>query len=492
MLRSLLKQISVLSVCCALILGVLVGCKPASTSSYDDADNSKSIALNESKGDPSDETSLPEDGVSEGEQSKSGDVTSKVGPGNDTSKKPPAPPPIKVDFKGRVFKYAANWTEPVDDNNYVKKKDFIQKTYNCKIEHIPLLDADARTNLINSINAGAPIVDWFTQGPGVYNYAKNGMLYPISDIKTIDINDPKWNKLIKDYSTINGKTYGIYWKQNVFRNVLLYNKSLIKGEDDLYTLQKNNKLTWNKLFDIAKRVWAKGTPGISATMDLNDFTNLFIAANGGKLATRGKGFDFTYTYDSKNTRNALNIIQDWYKSGVILDVGGKSYLYAHSEFYKGRLGMICCDNWQMSDIFKKSKFKVGAVLFPAGPDANLPLVEQNLQEFYMVPSSVQKPDEIGYLINIYADYDIKNEPSWQEIWGDMVDDDEILDTLKKYTNAIEKKQYFMDYRDILMGAIYDNGVYAMLVEVARSRLTPQAYLESIGPVCKAAIAEFNK
>ena len=148
-----------------------------------------------------------------------------------------------------------------------------RENLNCKIKHYPLLSDTDRDNLTNSILAGKPIADFFTQGPGVYNFASKGMLYPISDLECINVNDPKWNKLIREYSTINGKTYGIYWKQNVFRNVLVYNKSLIKGDDDLYTLQKNGKLTWDKLFAIAQKVQqananVKDFAAISGTMDI--------------------------------------------------------------------------------------------------------------------------------------------------------------------------------------------------------------------------------
>lgn len=41
-----------------------------------------------------------------------------------------------------------------------------------------------------------------------------------------------------DYSTVDGKTYGIRENEIEFRSLLLYNKSLIKGGDDLLALQK--------------------------------------------------------------------------------------------------------------------------------------------------------------------------------------------------------------------------------------------------------------
>lgn len=487
MTKKLFFRFFAVFVCLFLMAGVMSGCS-------DKSDNSKiNTSETNQTGEPTDDTSTA-DSDSTGIESSDVVSTTTANGEKNTTKKPTQPTTTTTkpaNFNGRTFTYAANWSEPTDAK-YMARKNYLEKTYNCKIKHFPLLDANARTNLISSIKAGKPIADLYTQGPGVYNYAKEGMIYPISDLKSININDPKWNKLIKDYSTINGKTYGIYWKQNVFRNVLLYNKSLIKGADDLYTLQKNKKLTWDKLFDIAKKVKAQKIPAISGSMDINDFTNLFVAANDGKMAKRGKGTDFTYIYDSPNTRNALKTVQDWYKADLLLDVGGKTYLYAYSEFYKGRLGMIACDNWQMSEIFAKAKFDVGAVLFPKGPDAKYDLVEQNMQEFYMIPASVKNPEEVGQLINAMADYDIKNDPSWQEIWGDMIDDDKVLDTLQRYIDAIDKGQYFMDYRDIIQGPIYDNGVYGMLAEVARGDLTPQAYLDAIGPVCKAIIADYNK
>jgi hypothetical protein len=117
-------------------------------------------------------------------------------------------------------------------------------------------------------------------------------------------------------------------------------------------------------------------------------------------------------------------------------------------------------------------------------------VDQNGQEFYMIPSTVKNPEEVGKFINAMADYDIANDPTWEEIWGDMCDDDkQVMDTFRRYLKAIDEGKYFLDYRDVVQGAIYDNGVYGMLAEVARSSLTPQAFLESIKPVAEQNIKE---
>ena len=501
MTKKMLFRLFAVLICLCLMVGAISGCTDSSdTSSKSNSKTTKSAAnTNDTNdtGDPTGEdTSLTDPDTTDTGTGGADSTTTANGKADPTTQKPvpttTTKPTKPADFKGRTFTYAANWTEPIKDAKYMARKNFLEKTYNCKIKHYPLLDANARTTLTNSILAGEPVADFFTQGPGVYNYVKKGMLFPVSDLTCLNITDAKWNKLIRDYTTINGKTYGIYWKQNVFRNVLLYNKNLIKGTDDLYTLQKGKKLTWDKLLAIAKKVKGKNIPAISGSMDINDFTNLFVAANNGRMATRGKGTDFTYVYDSKNTRNALQTVQEWYKAGLLLDVADKSYLFAYSEFYKGRLGMIACDNWQMSEIFAKAKFGVGAVLFPAGPDAKYDLVEQNMQEFYLIPATAKNPQDVGRLILAMADYDIKNDPSWQEIWGDMIDDDKVMDTFKRYIGMIDKGQYFMDYRDIMQGSIYDNGVYGMLAEVARGDTTPQAYLEAIGPVCKAIIADYNK
>lgn len=483
-------------ICIPILILAFAGCNNKENQSSPDTEGTTAVSetqdTDNESGDPSE--GEPSDGEPSGtdpsDTQKADDTTKAT-----TTKKTPtttAPPP---DLKGRTITYAANWNEPTNDARYMKRKQWLEGTLKCKIKHYPLLSDTDRDNLTNSILAGKPIADFFTQGPGVYNFASKGMLYPISDLECINVNDPKWNKLIREYSTINGKTYGIYWKQNVFRNVLVYNKSLIKGDDDLYTLQKNGKLTWDKLFAIAQKVQqananVKDFAATSGTMDINDFTNVFIAANNGRMATRGKGLDFSYTYDSKNTRRALEEVQRWVKAGLLLDVAGKSYLYAHSQFYKGKVGMMPADNWQLSDIFAKAKFKVGAVLFPKGPDAKYDLVDQNGQEFYMIPSTVKNPEEVGKFINAMADYDIANDPTWEEIWGDICDDDkQVMDTFRRYLKAIDEGKYFLDYRDVVQGAIYDNGVYGMLAEVARSSLTPQAFLESIKPVAEQNIKE---
>lgn len=438
----------------------------------------------------------------ESEGSKSASRTSGAAVTTTTSRRteqsavPTTSKPAVKNLGGRVFKYGAGWSEPKEGSgtsadNYWETKRYVENTYNCKIQHVTVVNDDVNA-LKSSILAGAPNCDWFNAVENVFQWAKDKCLYPLNELKTLNLQDPKWSQQVIDYSTVDGKTYGIRENEIEFRSLLLYNKSLIKGGDDLLALQKSNALTWGKIFDIAQKVTSGDTYGISGSMDINDLVTVLIAANGGKAVSRGKGFDFTYTFDSANTRNALKTVQDWYKAKVILPTSGMTYLYAQNQFAKGKLGMIVADAWQVDFIYEKAKFDVGIVLFPAGPDAKSPLVDQTITSMSCISSTTESPEDVALIIDAMASYTPSKAVSWRDEWSDRLNDADSLATIEEYVRRVESGDYFLDYRPVIAGDIYSNGVYDLLARVAYGNETPQSFLESIEPVFKKAISDFQK
>ena len=210
MTEKMFFRLSAVFICLCLMVGVVSGCngKP-DTSKTDTSSTNQTV-------DSTDETDTTDPDTTDTESLGSDSTTTANGKTDATTQssarqtttttKPP-------NFGGRTFTYAANWSEPTNDARYMARKNFLEKTYNCKIKHLPLLDANARTNLTSSIKAGKPVADFFTQGRGLQLYKRWNDLSVQQSQEHRHVT--QMEQAYQDYSTINGKVYGIYWKQNV-------------------------------------------------------------------------------------------------------------------------------------------------------------------------------------------------------------------------------------------------------------------------------------
>lgn len=141
---------------------------------------------------------------------------------------------------------------------------------------------------------------------------------------------------------------------------------------------------------------------------------------------------------------------------------------------------------------EKAKFDVGIVLFPAGPDAKSPLVDQTITSMSCISSTTESPEDVALIIDAMASYTPSKAVSWRDEWSDRLNDADSLATIEEYVRRVESGDYFLDYRPVIAGDIYSNGVYDLLARVAYGNETPQSFLESIEPVFKKAISDFQK
>lgn len=410
--------------------------------------------------------------------------------------KPSGTKPRVKDMKGRTFVVGADWAEDVEGTStaadeYWETKRYVESTYKCKIKHLMVVGDDKKA-LTTSILAGKPNCDWFVTTSDVFQLVKAKCLYPLNKLSALDLKDSKWSKFVIDYATVDGNVYGLREDHVDFRTLLLYNKSLIKDGDDLNTLAKKGQLTWDKMFDIAKKVTKGDTYGIVGSMDINDLVTAMIAANGGKAVTRGKGLDFSYTFDSVNTRNALKTVQEWTAADIVLPTAGMTYLYAQNQFAKGKVGMFIADEWQIDFACAKAKFDVGCVLLPAGPNADEALIDQSLTAVKCIAATAEAPEDVATIIDAMASYVPKKKTDWLDVWRDRFSDEDSIQTITRYAEAVRKGDCFVDYRPVIAGDIYSNGVYDLLARVAYGRETPQTFLESTAQIFKKSINDFKK
>lgn len=418
-------------------------------------------------------------------QSGSQSGTSSSGNGQQSNK------PIVKDMKGRTFTFCApSWEVVETDDAYVKQ---LQKTYNCKFVNLQLADY---TTLYSSILSGSPIADVVILPESkFYVYAQKKLLKSLSDVGTLDVND---NSLFvtshnKNF-TVNGKVYGLSFDSYGLQRVLLYNRSLLKGNDDLQILADKGELTWNKLREILQKSVKNGSQGIAGMMQESDVLSTLIHANGGRVFTRDN-LKFTYSFESNNTRNAISFAQSLYSGGMIMKNNGGNYLYPQTQFAKGKVAMMIGNSWNLDYVFERAKFDVGIVLFPAGPDASAPLVEQTEFSTYTIPSTAKNPDDIGIIFTAWAREAAKNEmdrgkQNFVKRWEDIIGDTKNMAVIKSFVNAVEKGDYYTDFENAIT-SFYDDGLYGLYNKVLYGEISAQSYLESVGNVYKSKAADFK-
>ena len=399
-------------------------------------------------------------------------------------------PEVK-DMKGRTFTFCAPSWDVVDvDDAYVKA---LERKYNCKIKNLQLSDY---TSLYTSILSGTPIADVVIMPESkFYVYAQKKLLKNLSTVKTLNPEDDSLYITAhhKNFK-IDGNYYGLSIDSYGIQRLLVYNRSIIKGEDDLQTLSNQNKLTWDKLREILQKAVKNGKQGIAGMMQETDVLSTLIHANNCRVFARDN-LEFTYSLESNNTRNAISYAQSLYAGGMVMANNGGNYLYPQTQFARGNVAMMIANSWNLNYIYEHAKFDIGIIMFPGGPDSSGPLVDQTEFSAYTIPSSAKNPDDIGTILTAWAIEAAKNEnnrskQSFIKYWEDILGSGDNLNVIKNYASKIDKGEYYIDFENAITD-FYDDGLYALYNQVLKGEVSAQSYLESVGNIYKSKAKDFK-
>lgn len=483
-MRYVKPGVMVAAALCILLLS-LCGCAADPTPSPDESSRPETSSSTGTGGGGS--TATGDEGQSDTGSTASGTV-------------PTAPTPVEQkDFGGREFRYGCSWAPWWSaDPEGVEVRETFEKQYNCKLTYVPLTSDDDYSTLMTSIMSGNPTVDYFNStGNRTLYWIQKGLIAPLSQYQDIHLEDTSvWVSSITDYYTVDGKAYGS-WPASAatVREVLMYNKSLINGEDDLYTLQKEGKLTWDKLYEIARKVSTGGVYGITSMQSQTELLDTLVLSNGGSVYSRqGDSLNFTYTYDSDATRYAMSTLQKWSSANLILPTIGSNYTYPQQQFAKGRVAMMVADNWNISYAYEKAKFKIGIVLFPAGPNnTSTPYyVNQSCAFADFVCATAKNPADVVFVMNYFGTQQVATQDSWEITYGDLLGDDEALESLRTYQKLISEGKYTVDYKSLLdSGDIYSNNLWSNENALMMREMTPQQFLETVGPLYRKIEGELR-
>ena len=382
---------------------------------------------------------------------------------------------------GRTITYLTYWTEPVKgktdrETKYWKTKTEIEKKYNCKFKHVTASGDDWFNNVLTSIISGKPTCDIVSSKEIAIPAMSKGLFYDLSTLKEINLNDDKWRDAVTELGTLNGKKYLMEAGKFVAANLVLYNKDLFsaKKQEDLYTLQKNGKLTTEKLISIMKGMF--DGKKASTVVDIYPF-NLHIQmaySNGGKLVTRKAGTtEFSNTINTAPVINGFKSAQELINSGVV-EMKNNDWQWARNQFKAGNYP-IMIGSGDLEQIASEADFNLGVCGFPTADGGTVNTISDI--QWAAIPYNVKNAGDVAAVWNEMADviFDVNYKSRYQDI---------VSQDVMEFINSASKKQVnnglTVDYYNVI--SIWNDGVGAVFNQMVSGEVTPANAIETVSPL----------
>lgn len=272
----------------------------------------------------------------------------------------------------KKFRYLYNATPGVDEQVHLDLIARFNKMYpDVQVEKIRVPnDAEIVRKLLAMLAShDLPDLFWNRQRTAP-PFIDRGVLLDLSPLIAADKMDIKdfWPSAIQTYGR-NGKIYGL--PNSASSNVHYYNKDMFAaaGLPDLEETVKAGNWNLDALREVATKL-TKGT-GPTKQFGFNQVSSIYavdmyIWQNGGRL------------WDDAISQSYLNTPADMAGIGWLVDNVVKYKISPSSQdtqsgsdlFAAGRVGILMAGRYELPNLAKLGKFKVGMVVTPNGPKAN--------------------------------------------------------------------------------------------------------------------------
>ncbi len=360
-----------------------------------------------------------------------------------------------------------------DTQKLYEYRDWLEKTYNCKIVEYNLtgnyltITSEGLVNMVQSKDNSKLCI--FTTDPNaVAGPLKNGMFMPWK----IDLSADYWNKACIEFGTYKGEVYGVNTGDSQPRECVFFNKKLLEDAgidyNEIYDAEKDGTWTWEKMEEYMDKVqkdtdndgvidiWGVTGNGGRLTRGLvygND-ARFFGYNEEGKLAPMmtsdacmaglNKRYEWAQKYFPQKNDIApdgeWNWFEGFWKEGKCLFFAGQAY----EGFTEGSLMTQCDFDW-------------GCVAFPKGPNAS-DYMYADVTNLMVIPNVYDDETSLK-LQQIFALYrmptpGVDEETAWiQPFWANTLSDDrcveEYYDMMR--TKGIANLQYLLGDEEAVMG-----------------------------------------
>lgn len=408
--------------------------------------------------------------------------------GTDTTSSKSDKPEEKRDLGGRTIKFLANWTEPTKGNSdreniYWAKKTEVEEKYNCKYEHIYLADANVYNSFITSILSGEPSADIVSYKYNPFSAIKQDLFYNLSTLKEFDFTEDKWLKAVNNMGKVNDKQYLMLSIKFVADNLIFYNKDVFEqyGQEDLWALQKEGKLTLDKLIEIATNI-SKASGKYSMRGDSASYTHKMFASAHGVLPIEkvDNKLEFKINVNSAEFVNAYSKAQKLVTDGVLSNgLDATNWSYSRSLFNAGEVPILLGSE-AIVDHFAESDFEVGMCVMPT-VDGKMTTVGEDLA-WCAMPYNVKNPNDVAFIWNIMTD--VTFDVDYKVRFRDAVSDDamDVIEALSKIQTTTTTPVNC----DVAAGV----DITSTLNELVSGSITPAQAMQTIEPLYAAGLKAY--
>ncbi|WP_312102027.1 extracellular solute-binding protein [Lachnoclostridium sp.] len=334
---------------------------------------------------------------------------------------------------GGIEVVIGNWWANSDDftpsttyeEELVAYRQEIQKKYNFTIKEKNIGGWGEIQELCStSIMAGTPEAQVFVLDSSfAAALLSQGLFYPVNELPSFDFTQDKWNKLVTDAMTFNGKTYGFATtyepRAGVFFNKRLFTEAGIDPNLP-YDLQKDGKWDWAAFKDLcAKLTRDIDGDGTKDTYALASFEKNFYSAciysNDAKYVGKDEKGMFYNATNEPNFLEALQFGTGLYDEGYMMpQPEGSEWNWFEAAFHDGKAAMRVAEEYIKGSL-SSMEDDWGFVTFPLGTHGKTSCAYR--ENILVIPScyDAETADKIAFAYNLWTNPvpGYEEEESWK-------------------------------------------------------------------------------
>ncbi|MBR6215675.1 MAG: extracellular solute-binding protein [Spirochaetaceae bacterium] len=241
---------------------------------------------------------------------------------------------------------------------------------------------------------------------------KGNLFYDLSTIKSIDWNDPKWDKATKEMTSKNGGFYGMRALASEPRGGVFFNKRLLKeagiDPEEIYDLQKENKWTWETFEDMLKKTTRDlDNDGVFDTYGManlsTEFCYLAAMSNGGSYIGKDSNGKYFNNIGNEKTLEALSWAADMKRKYERPQPEGANWDWMYASFINGEVAFQVDQEYRVGNIAEMQD-DWGFVCFPLGPKGDGKYGTLAQDNVYVIPGCYDKEraEKIAKAFDLYT------------------------------------------------------------------------------------------
>ena len=372
-----------------------------------------------------------------------------------TASSTPTPSVPVVDLKGRVIKIGTVYSEEYNQDPgqspfsdlFKEKENEIEKKFNCTIEFVRIAPGSCENIIANAVKANSAPYDLVEcDVASARNLARAKTLLDQKTLKSIDLDDKRFNKTVNESFTFNGKVYGSGY-ENASITGVLFNKRILEAnkQPDIYKLYDEGNWTWEAFENIAKATTTPYKP--DKTRDVYGITGstniigLALTANAGATVSRNSSGQYIINMASEEGVYAMNWCRKLMFEDGVYDYTVTDWQAAISHFAEGKATFFPFYAWVARDLSRTMIDDVGFVCFPRGPSQDTYINGLYGGKAFVFPKTVKNPEEVATVYYEFASVSAKIWEIYENQYKGWGFDDKSFEILREVAEKYSRTEF---------------------------------------------------